>query len=47
MEILNEKKSMGWIVLKKVTPNEYELMNNLTEKQWEGCFEDEKFNSIY
>ena len=33
----------GMDCVKEVSPNEYELMNNLTEKQWEGCFEDEKF----
>lgn len=29
--------------VREVDPTEYELMNRLTENQWNGCFEDEKF----
>lgn len=33
----------GMDCVQEITPSEYELMNNLTEKQWDGCFDDEKF----
>lgn len=29
--------------MKEVSPSEYQLMNSLTENQWEGCFEDGNF----
>lgn len=34
----------GMDCFKEVEPSEYELMNNLTEGQWEGCFENENYN---
>lgn len=33
----------GMDCVKEIGPSEYELMNSLTEKQWEGCFEDGSF----
>lgn len=33
----------GMDCVKEVSSSEYKLMNNLTEKQWEGCFEDGHF----
>lgn len=33
----------GMDCVKEVSPSEYELMNTLTEKQWEGCFENGNF----
>lgn len=33
----------GMNCVEEVSQEEYELMNSLTEKQWEGCFEDGSF----
>lgn len=33
----------GMDCVKAVNPEEYELMNDVTEKQWDGCFEDGNF----
>ena len=33
----------GLDCIKEVDPSEYELMDKLTEKQWDGCFQDENF----
>jgi hypothetical protein len=33
----------GMDCVREVKPSEYELMNSLTEKQWEGCFENGNF----
>lgn len=33
----------GMECVKEVFISEYELMNNRTNQQWEGCFQDEKF----
>lgn len=33
----------GMDCIEEVNPNEYELMNSLTNKQWDDCFDDENF----
>lgn len=37
------KAEYGMECVSEVQPSEYELMNHLTEKQWDGCFENDTF----